>query len=698
MKDTIIIDDQTTADKGEGEPLKEIIDFKASLAPYSQSDRARIISALYWAKDLHKEQKRASGQPYIIHPIAVGKLLVHIGVDAVTVIAGLLHDVLEDTDKVYADVEERFGKDVAFLVESVTNPVLERSTHSYFERKAENIRKILMATVEDIRTILIKLADKTHNMTTLQYKTPQSQKLTARECLDIYAPLAGKFGINVIQSQLEDLAFKVLFPGMYDHIKIHVAEGVEKRQAYLKEVETSILQLAEEANIQVDIKTRAKHFYSIYKKMKLKQKDISEIYDFLGVRILCETEGDCYVLLGLVHSLWQPLDGRFKDYISAPKDNGYRSLHTTVLCADGRSLEVQIRTEKMQEVAEYGVASHYYYREKKKASIVKGDDIAVIRNLRKLREGDYDTTQFLSFLKDDILKDVIVLYTPDGDPVILPRESTAIDFAYRIHSDIGDHCVGAMADGSIVRLNAPLKNTQTIEIKTSPLAKPHLNWLRTVRTSRARVKIKTWFNQNDNNVTIDKDLIVVNRKKRSLSGAPVSRNSIKPLDNTGKKSGIGIRVNQYNDILVQYAGCCKPSVGDPIIGYVSRGRGIIVHKEGCPNLKGMSEFDERRVDEIYWDFSSHKNIESFEIYARKSEDLFSKIEWSIRKYKGRLVAGGINETERNDYYGNFTIETEKAIDGGRIRKSILAIPAVKTVKRSEISSFDSQDNDGDVLL
>ncbi len=650
--------------------------FKKELTHFSEEEQEQIISAFRWAQDLHSHQKRASGEPYIIHPLHVARILIEMQLDAKAVTAGLLHDILEDTDVSRQELKDRFGPDVLHLVNGVTKINIVNVKNKTVQER-ETIRKMILAMDKDIRVILIKLADKRHNMHTLQFMPVEKQKRIARECLEIYAPLAGKLGIYSVKTELEDLSLKFLKPEVYDEIKFFLSQKKAERAEFLEKVQEEITSAALKEEIKVKVKTRAKHFYSIYQKMKNKGKELNEIYDFLGIRILCKTQTQCYTLLGLVHHLYKPLRGRFKDYIAMPKENGYMSLHTTVMTPSGKPLEVQIRTHKMDNTAEFGVAAHWAYKEGKNEL-----DSFNANLLKKLRDiNSEESTDFMNSLKDDVLTDTIFVFTPNGDTFELPRGSTAIDFAYHIHSDIGDHCLSAKADDMIIPLNKPLRNTQTVSIQTSANAHPHLNWLRFVKTNRARSKVRAWLNKHDNDVVIDRHIVA---KKTSAPPPPQQQkqeSEEKPVQNKMMDtSKIGVSIDKERNIMIHLAGCCNPTPGDRIIGFISRGRGIIVHRDDCSNLKGINDFDERKID-VEWENYSDKATQRFKVNARYVADLFSEIEGAIRKYSGHLISGSINETDRGDLEGFFTVEMNRPDDYKKIAKSIRTIPSVLNIQK-----------------
>jgi len=615
--------------------------FEKQLTRYTPEERQKIMEALLWGEELHREQKRASGEPFYIHPMKVAEILIQLEMDYETIIAALLHDVLEDTEGTKKEMQRRFGKEIVALVNGVTKISILRAK-SKSVQGAETIRKMLFAMTKDIRVILIKLADKLHNMSTLEYLPEEKRKRIAQECLDIYAPLADRLGISWVKIELEDLALKNLHPLVYTQIKEAMTEKKRKRADYLKKVERTIQQEAGKENISIEVHSRAKHFFSIYQKMKRRQKNFGEIHDLLGLRILCNTTGECYTLLGLVHKLWPPIEGRFKDYIAMPKSNQYQSLHTTVMCWEGKQLEIQIRTHQMHATAEMGIAAHWSYKRRQGRDRTRSEDLAIINKLKSLNGRGYSSAEFLAEIKSELLKDTIYVFTPRGDIIELPKGSTALDFAYHIHTEVGNHCLGAKADGSIISLSTELKNTQVVDIITNNSAHPHVNWLKFVKTARARGKIRHWLNQHDDSLIIDKNIIAKKRQEtppaqeeEEPQGAPEAGEIIKQIVDRAK---VAFKIGGEKNMMITMAKCCSPATGDDIIGYISRGRGIIVHRRNCPNLAHINEFEERSV-EVQWEASTPRATRRFQITARMTSDLFSEIEGAIRKYRGHLIEG-----------------------------------------------------------
>lgn len=655
--------------------------FKEKLAVYTLEERDKILSAADWARRLHGEQKRASGDPFFIHPLSVASILVDIHMDSQGVIAALLHDVLEDTETSKAALRKEFGREVESLVQGVTKISVLRGRSRSLQH-AESIRKMLFAMVKDVRVILIKLADKLHNMRTLHYLEEEDRRRIAMETLDIYAPLAGRLGISRIKDELEDLSLKHIQPAVYEQIRQFVADRKIERASYLERVKAAITREAVASGIPIEIETRAKHFYSIYLKMRRRGKPLEEIFDLLGLRVLVETTSQCYELLGLVHKLWMPIEGRFKDYIAMPKSNRYQSLHTTVMGYAGKIIEIQIRTQGMHQTAENGIAAHWLYKSGALKEEEKTKELSVINKLREWQGAGAASGDFLDEIKKELLRDSIYVFTPKGDVVELPNGSTAIDFAYHIHTDIGDRCTGAKADGAIIPLKEPLKNTQVVEVMTSQTAHPHLDWLRYVKTSKARSKVKHWLAQNDPGLIFDRNIVA--RKKEEIPRAivyqkPKEGEPAEPETQIRDPSRVSIRIGQERNIMIRIAQCCTPSTGDSIVGYISRGRGITVHRIGCPSIASIKDFAERSMD-VEWETVSPKSTRRFQVTARLTSNLFSEIEGALKKFGGHLIEGKLEESNHEQLRGFFTVELDNREDFGRVMKSLRTIPTVVNIQ------------------
>ena len=630
------------------------------------ADTDLIRRAYELADAAHKGQKRVSGEDYIIHPLAVAKILTDLQIDDITISAAILHDVVEDTTHTLDEMRERFGDEVAMLIDGVTK--LGRIQYkSKEEQQLESYRKMFLAMAKDIRVIMIKLADRLHNMRTLKYMREDKQKRIARETIEIYAPLANRLGISNVKWELEDLCLRYLDPKAYYDLVESVKQKRQERQAFIDEAHEQIVEKLEEAHITAEIQGRAKHFYSIYKKMKRDQKDISEIYDLSALRVLVDSVKDCYGVLGIIHAMWKPLPGRFKDYIAMPKSNGYQSLHTTVICR-GYPLEIQIRTFAMHKVSEYGVAAHWKYKEAGKsvgATREYDQKMSWLRQMVSLQHELDDPREYFEALKVDVFSDEVFVFTPKGDVVDLPKGSIPIDFAYRIHTEVGHHCVGAKVNSKIVPLEYKLKNGDIVSIITNKSNNgPSRDWLNIVASSETRTKIRSWFKKQRKEENIARGMDMMEKEAKHLGYVPkeilkperlellakklnipqvndllasigyggITLNGIlgkliemhkqdlqkatppdisqmlselkQPLKNRKKKASHGILVEGEGGFLVRLARCCNPIPGDPITGYITRGRGVSVHRSDCPNL--LNDMDFSRVIEVNWDVGLDK--------------------------------------------------------------------------------------------
>ena len=630
------------------------------------ADTDLIQRAYELANAAHSGQKRISGEDYIIHPLAVAKILTELQIDDITISAAILHDVVEDTTHTLKEMRELFGDEVAMLIDGVTK--LGRIQYkSKEEQQLESYRKMFLAMAKDIRVIMIKLADRLHNMRTLKYVREDKQKRIARETIEIYAPLANRLGISNIKWELEDLCLRYLDPKAYYDLVESVKQKRQERQAFIEEAHEQIVEKIEEAHMTAEIQGRAKHFYSIYKKMKRDQKDISEIYDLSALRVLVNSVKDCYGVLGIIHAMWKPLPGRFKDYIAMPKSNGYQSLHTTVICR-GYPLEIQIRTFAMHKVSEYGVAAHWKYKEAGKsvgATHEYDQKMSWLRQMVSLQHELDDPREYFEALKVDVFSDEVFVFTPKGDVVDLPKGSIPIDFAYRIHTEVGHHCVGAKINGKIVPLEYKLKNGDIVSIITNKSNNgPSRDWLNIVASSETRTKIRSWFKKQRKEENIARGMDMMEKEAKHLGYIPkevlkperlellakklnipqvndllasigyggITLNGIlgkliemhkqdlqkstppdisqmlselkQPLKNHKKKTSHGILVEGEGGFLVRLARCCNPIPGDPITGYITRGRGVSVHRSDCPNL--LNDMDFSRVIEVNWDVGLDK--------------------------------------------------------------------------------------------
>ncbi len=660
----------------------DILKSKLIAANYKEEDIKKIMRAAGFGKIWHEEQKRASGEPYFIHPIKVASILIDLNMDADTVVAGLLHDSVEDTDITLDFLKMQFGESVANLIDGVTKiSILKAQSKS--AQAVETIRKIMIAMAKDIRVIIIKLADRVHNMRTLNYLRPDKQKRISRETLDIYAPLAGQLCISGVRAELEDLSFKYLNPEMYKKIKQFLSYKKRKINAYLEEHQRIIKEAAAAEGIEIKTEARAKSIYSIYRKMKKYDTEPSGLYDLIGLRIYCNTVTECYALLSIVHGLWEPIGHRLKDYISVPKPNGYQSLHTAVIAGEGKTLEVQIRTHAMHIAAEYGIAAHWLYKTGKVAGSYKPKDIALLNRLKNWNRINEDQAHFLDDLKEEILKDTIFVFTPNGDAIELPTGSTAIDFAYHIHTEIGNHCMAAKADGVIIPLSRELKNAQSVEIITNASVHPNLNWLRTVKSARAKGRIRAWLNKNadlhiGNNIVVTKEILPKPDARKALPRVQLPDDIKNIVREVIDKNRVTLKVGGEKNMLITMARCCSPSVGDEIVGYVSVGRGVIVHKKDCPNLKGINQINLRMIN-VEWETVSAKPTKRYKVVSRPSQDIFSEIEGAVKKNHGHVIEGQLAEESENRMTSYITIEIDRKEDFKKAVKNIKTIPSVLNI-------------------
>lgn len=663
--------------------------FLRKTTKYSEADRSKIEKAAWYANEKHITQKRKSGEPYIIHPIAVAEILVqNFNMDADTVCAGLLHDVIEDTDATEDEVTELFGKNVCELVQGVTKiKTIKNLSRSAAE--AETIRKMFIAMSKNMPVIIIKLSDRLHNMRTLQFMSPERAKDKANECLDIYAPLADRLGIAWMKAELEDLSLKTLKPDTYNYIKDYLSSKSAETSQYLETIKKKILKACINAGIKgLSISSRQKHIYSIYMKMKKRRKEIDEIYDLLGVRIICNSVVECYTLIGIIHQLWPPMEGRFKDYIAMPKANNYQSLHTTIMAMNGIILEVQIRTYEMDQIAEYGVASHWIYKAESGSesdqSWVNMDSNQLTKIATKLKSWNSEIEQSESFMEDlksELLKDTIYVFSPKGQAIELPIGSTALDFAYLIHTEIGNHTVAAKANGTIIPLGQKLENTQIIEIITQKNAHPKVNWLKYAHTTSAKRKIRAWLNKYDENIVIEKNIIASKKEIEEASKEEAEKTpepEIKDsqiIRSVSDRSRSAVTVSNAKNVMIQIAQCCNPVPGDEIVGYISRGRGIIIHKCDCPNLSHMAEIEHRKIN-VAWETSAGMVTRKFVVTSKKTVNLFSEMESAVRKYNGHLLSGSLVDDENGNLSGTFTMECDKEESFKKIVKAIRNTPNV----------------------
>ncbi|MHB8171558.1 MAG: RelA/SpoT family protein [Thermincolia bacterium] len=627
---------------------------------YNPRGRVDFIEEVFqFAKEAHAGQMRNSGEFFITHPMQVAMVLADLELDIITIAAGLLHDVVEDTEITMEQLREKFGDEIALLVDGVTK--LSRIEYkSKEEQQAENLRKMFLAMAKDIRVLLIKLADRVHNMRTLKHHTPKKQKEIAQETLEIFAPLAHRLGIFKIKSELEDLSLRYLEPESYYELVERIAKKRVERESYINNIIGILKEKLGAVGISVDIQGRPKNFYSIYKKMWTQQKDLSEIYDLIAIRVLVESVKDCYGALGIAHTLWKPIPGRFKDFIAMPKSNMYQSLHTTVIGPLGEPFEIQIRTWDMHRTSEYGIAAHWRYKEGTRGDREADQKFAWLRQLLEWQSDLGDAREFMESLKIDLFEDSVFVFSPKGDVIELPAGSVPVDFAYRIHTDVGHRCVGAKINGKIVPLEYKLHNGDIVEVLTSRQTGPSRDWLKIVKTTQARNRIKGWFKKEkkEENIIKGKEVFEKEIKKQGLEPEQIkdsrllelgrrfnlmnlediyaaigdgaltanqfiakikeevkkdkpktaaeelqdAKGETKPWSGGGKENQ-GIMIKGIENVMIRLARCCNPVPGDNIVGYITRGRGVSVHRADCHNVIHHSKDEEERMIEVAWDDS-----------------------------------------------------------------------------------------------
>ena len=627
--------------------IAELVDKVQQYQPTADVEQLR--AAYQFSSRVHKGQKRLSGESFLTHPLAVASLLADLKLDLPSIIGGMLHDTVEDTLATLPELEKAFGEEVSALVDGVTKLSRVDFT-SHEEKQAENFRKMILAMAKDIRVVLIKLADRTHNMRTLQYLPPEKQRRIAQETLDIYAPIAHRLGIYWIKSELEDLALKHVRPEIYTQLKRDVAQKKKHREKYTNDVISRLSKALAEEGIDAEVSGRPKHFYSIFRKMENQALDFSQVYDLVAFRIVVDTMRECYESLGVVHAKWRPVPGRFKDYIALAKPNMYQSLHTTVIGPNAQRIEIQIRTHDMHRVAEEGIASHWRYKKEKDLQVTDIQRFAWLRQLLEWQQNLSDPQEFLHSIKEDLFPDEVYAFTPNGDLQSFPKGATVIDFAYRIHSDIGQHCSGARVNGRLVPFKYILRSGDTVEIITTQEQTPSRDWLKMVKTPRARSRIRAWMasQQRERSVALGREILEADFSRHGLQyqelqgqgtlgelgqelgvkneegllagvgyGKVTSRQvlaKLVPADKiTGDKKQLegglerlfrlvgsrdrGVRVKGIEDVLVRFARCCHPLPGEDIAGFITRGRGVTVHVASCPTAL---DNDPERKMEVSW--------------------------------------------------------------------------------------------------
>ena len=718
---------------------------------HPSTDMSMIEKAYKVASEAHKDQKRKSGEPYIIHPLCVAIILADLELDKETIVAGLLHDAVEDTWMTYEEVEKEFGGEVALLVDGVTKIGQLSYSSDKVEMQAESLRKMFLAMAKDIRVIMIKLADRLHNMRTLQYMTPVKQQEKARETMDIYAPIAQRLGISKIKVELDDLSLKYLKPEVYYDLVEKVALRKSVREEFVGKIVNQVKQHMVDANIKAQVDGRVKHFFSIYKKMVNQHKTIDQIYDLFAVRILVDTVKDCYAALGVIHEMYKPIPGRFKDYIAMPKPNMYQSLHTTLIGPNGQPFEIQIRTFEMHKTAEYGIAAHWKYKEsadgKKPVGKSEEEKLNWLRQILEWQRDMSDNKEFMSLLKNDLdlFADSVYCFTPQGDVKTLPNGSTPIDFAYSVHSAVGNKMVGARVNGKLVPIEYRIQNGDRIEIITSQNSQgPSRDWLNVVKSTQAKNKINQWFKKElkEDNILKGKDMLTQYAKSKGfkignytkpqyleavlrkygfrdwdsvlaaighggLKEGQVFNKLAEAYDKENKKNltdeqvleaaqeaperihvakgKSGIVVKGIHDVAVRFSKCCNPIPGDEIVGFVTRGRGITIHRTDCVNVMNMSEMDRSRLIEAEWqqdNRASEQYMAEINVYANNRTGLLvdiSKI-FTERKIDVRSINSRTNKQEKATISMNFNVSSKEELNS--LIEKIRQIDSVIDVERT----------------
>ena len=736
--------------------MKKRSEFLNTILEYNSKYDIDLIGRAYdVAEEMHCGQLRKSGEPYLIHPMAVAEILADLGMDEETIIAGLLHDVVEDTPYTSEELASDFGDEVELLVDGVTK-LGSLKFESKEERQAENLRKMFLAMSKDIRVLIIKLSDRLHNLRTINYMTHDKIIEKCRETLDIYAPLAARLGIYAMKMELEDIALKFLEPEAYYDLAEQVSQRKGEREDAINNVVDKIRSSLEEIDINFDIYGRSKHFYSIYKKMKYQHKNLDEIFDLMAVRIIVDSIRDCYAVLGLVHTMWTPIPGRFKDYIAMPKPNMYQSLHTTVMGESGKPFEIQIRTYEMHRIAEYGIAAHWKYKE----GITSDKEEVKLSWLRQALEWQKDVKdpkEFMESLKMDLFSSQVFVFTPQGDVIELPAGSTPLDFAFKIHSDVGCKCVGAKINGKMVTIDHILENGDIIEIITSPnAAGPSIDWLKIAKSSSARNKIRQWLKKENKTDNIDKgkDLIdkyirkkgydprtllknaYINRAAKELNfrntdelytqlsnggsiqtkftnmllkydaetraeEAEKEKTLLENLNEISEKTqkrvqhdknrhknddNSGVIVEGVDNLMIRIARCCSPVPGDDIIGFITKGRGISVHRTDCDNLKSLPESEKARCIKVSWDTQQPERSFNAEIslIAKDQKGMLSNISKVCEDMDVHIAGLNAKADKDETVRINLTLAIQDKIQMEKICRSLKNVPGIMEAYRTKI--------------
>jgi GTP pyrophosphokinase len=715
-------------------------DILERLTSYNPNADIELLKKAYvFSAKVHLGQVRLSGEPYLNHPLEVAGILTQLRLDVASVATGLLHDTVEDTLTTLEEIQQNFGKEIAQLVDGLTKISLI-SLRSSEENQAENFRKMILAMVKDIRVILIKLADRLHNMRTLEYHHPEKQVRIAQETLDIYAPLAHRLGIDWIRSELENLAFRYLHPQIYEEIQRKIAKREKERTRYIEEVKRTLMKKLYENHIEGEVNGRLKQIYSIYLKMKDQNLDFDQVYDITAFRVIVNSIKECYDVLGIIHSLWKPIPGKFKDYVGLPKENMYQSLHTTVIGPYGERIEIQIRTHEMHRIAEEGIAAHWKYKEGKVVEEAEDKRFTWLRQLLEWQRDLKDDAEFIESVKVDLFPHEVYVFTPKGAVKQFPLGASPVDFAYSIHSDVGNHCSGAKVNGKIVPLRYELRSGDTIEIMTSPNQKPSKDWLKFVKTARAKTKIRQWFTieEREKSINLGKEILEKEFRKYDLQQAKLIKTgdlakvanefSYQGVDDLIAAVGYGkVTANQIigkilpqerleqqreeheegrlkglikkitrapkdallikgiDNVMVRYAGCCNPLPGDRVVGFITRGRGVTIHAADCQNA--MDDDPNRKV-EVEWDSTKGYSYPvRIQIYSDDKKGLLAEISNSISANEANIRNARVDTTEDKKAISTFEVEIR---DLNHLKKVIRALEKIKGVQRAERVRLDVQ--------
>ena len=708
-------------------------DITAQLLSYHpKADIGLVEKAYVYSAKVHQGQLRLSGEPYLSHPLEVAHILTRMKMDVISVVAGFLHDTLEDTNAELSEIERLFGKETVNIVDGVTK-ISKMQFTSQEERQAENMRKMILAMATDIRVIIVKLADRLHNMQTLGFQDTEKQVLIAEETLEIYAPLSGRIGIYWLKSILEDLCLYYLEPEIYEKIKTEIADRRGAREKIVKEVIDLLSEKLKESRIKTTIKGRHKHFYGIYRKMRDQNLSVNQVYDIVAFRVIVHNVKDCYEILGLIHAMWKPVPGRFKDYISMPRANMYQSLHTTVIGPVGQRMEIQIRTWQMDKIAEEGIAAHWKYKEDRVASKSDEKQFAWLRQLLEWQKNLEDPKEFLETVRIDLFPDEVYVFTPKGEVKEFPKGATPVDFAYSVHSEVGEKCIGARVNGKIVPLRYQLENGDSVEIITSTKQQPHKDWLNYVKTSRAKTKIRHWIKnqERDESVDLGKELLVKSLAQSHLNLPNLMKNEqiaavakdfsfyavedlfanigygkisakqvigrLKPRLGAGelepasivskmvsrikgKKSTRGIKVKGVDDMLVRFANCCNPLPGEHVIGFITRGRGVSIHKDHCRHI---IDAEHERLVEVLWEPSAQTvYLAKLKVTALDKKGILANISSIMAQKEANIIQAEINTTADKKGISLFTLEVENHKQLQEIMGAIKKVKDVLIVERA----------------